>query len=169
MTINELIKLIEEYSINHGLDRSRTEYGQMRKTLEEIAELSIGILKGDRARTIDAVGYIFATLVMGNMHSSAKNQVNIADVIDEVRENEVLDDYNRGYQAKSVSRLFYSGYLLERGKFIHVDYYHKESIYNILHELLIVCAVWNLELEDCIKSAYKNISKFEEEVKEFTE
>lgn len=162
MRINELIKLIEEYSINHGLDRSRGEYGQMRKTLEEIAELSIGILKGDKSRIINGVGYVFATLVMGNMCSSAKNQVNIADVIDEVRENEVLDNYGRGYQAKSVSGLFYSGYRLENDSLMYIDYYRKDSIYDILHHLLIVCAVWDLELEDCIESAYKNISKFKD-------
>lgn len=164
MNLHELIKKIEQWAIDRGLDRSRTEYGQMRKTLEEIAELSIAILKGDLPRIIDGVGDVFKTLVIGNNYSFPRNKVNIADVVNEVREEEVLDDYNRGYQAKSVSRLFYSGRCLERGELIYRNYYHKESIYDIVHELLVVCAVWDLELEDCVESVYKKISKFEEEL-----
>ena len=162
MNLHELIKLIEQWAIDRGLDRSGTDYGQMRKTLEEIAELSMAILKGDLPGIIDGVGDVFISLVIGNMYSLPKNRVDVADVVDEVREEEVLDDYNRGYQAKSVSSLFYSGFRLQNDSLMYIDYFRKDSIYYILHDLLVVCAVWDLELEDCIESVCKKISKFEE-------
>lgn len=158
MTISELIKLIEQWAIDRGLDKNGTSYGQMRKTLEEIAELSIGILKGDLPAIIDGVGDTFVTIVVGNMHTVAKDKVDIERVIYDISENDYVENFGKGYQAKSVSGLFYSGYTLERSNIWNGDYYKESPVYNILYELLIVCYVWDLKLEDCIESAYKEIA-----------
>ena len=168
MTIKESIKLIEEWGIDHGLDKVWTDYWQVRKTLEKIAELSIGILKGDNPRIIDGVGGVFVTVVIGNMLSLDKNKVDITDVVDEIRENENLDDYDRGYQAKSVSGSFHSGYRLENDSIVRIDYYHKDSIYEILNNLLIVCAVLGLDLEDCVALVCEKIvTPKENDLKDF--
>lgn len=158
MNLNILIKKIEQWGKYCGLCGHGTDYEQMRKTLEKIAELSIGILKGDVPNIIDGVGDVFVTVVIGNMLSLDKNKVDITDVVDEIRENENLDDYDRGYQAKSVSGLFHSVYRLENDSIVRIDYYHKDSIYEILHNLLIVCAVWGLDLEDCVALVCEKIA-----------
>ena len=157
MTIKESIKLIEEWGIDYSLDKVWTDYWQMRKTLEKIAELSIGILKGDEPRIIDGVGDVFLIVVIGNMLSLDKNRIDIADIVDEIRENENVDGYHHNYQAKSVGRLFHTGYRLENDSIIRMDHYHKGSTYEILENLLIVCTVWGLELEDCVELVCKKI------------
>lgn len=158
MTIQELIKLIEQWAIERDLDKMGTSHGQMRKTLEEIAELSVGILKRDLPAIIDGVGDVFVTVVIGNMQNPSEDKVDISEVVDKIREPGDVENYGKGYEAKSVSRLFYSGYELERSRIRRGDYYKHYPIYSLLCDLLIVCQVWGLELEDCIESAYNEIA-----------
>lgn len=67
MTIKELIKLIEQWAIDRGLDKNGTVKGQLIKTAEEVAELIIAISKDDMDGIKDAVGDVFITLVVGNL------------------------------------------------------------------------------------------------------
>ncbi|MBM0046853.1 MazG-like family protein [Anaerococcus sp. mt242] len=158
MTIQELIKKIEQWAIDRGLDKNGTSHGQLRKTLEEIAELSIGILKADLPAIIDGVGDVFVTVVIGNMQNLIEDKVDIIKLVDEIRASGETENYGKGYEAKSVSRLFYSGHELERSRIRLGDHYKEYPVESLLFDLLVVCQVWGLELEDCIESAYNEIS-----------
>ena len=67
MRIQELIKLIEQWAIDRGLDKNGTVEGQLIKTAEEVAELIIGISKDDVDMIKDSIGDVFVTLVVGYM------------------------------------------------------------------------------------------------------
>ena len=69
MRIQELIKLIEQWAIDRGLDKNGTVEGQLIKTAEEVAELIIGISKDDVDMIKDSIGDVFVTLVVGYMLS----------------------------------------------------------------------------------------------------
>lgn len=65
MSLKELIKLIEQWAIDRGLDKNGTVEGQLIKTAEEVAELIIAISKNNVKDIKDAIGDVFVTLVVG--------------------------------------------------------------------------------------------------------
>ena len=75
MNIQELIKKIEQWAIDRGLNKNGTVEGQLIKTAEEVAELIIGISKDDIDVIKDSVGDVFVTLVVGNLISEKKKSL----------------------------------------------------------------------------------------------
>jgi len=73
MEMQKLIELIEQWAINRGLDKNGTVEGQLIKTAEEVAELIIGISKGNLKLIKDSVGDVFVTLVIGSLLQGSKN------------------------------------------------------------------------------------------------
>ena len=59
MTIQELIKKIEQWAIDRELDKNGTVEGQLIKTAEEVSELIIGMSKGN---LLETVSYTHLTL-----------------------------------------------------------------------------------------------------------
>ena len=101
---------------------------------------------------------VFVTVVIGNMQNLIEDKVDIIKLVDAIRASGETENYGKGYEAKSVSRLFYSGHELERSRIRLGDHYKEYPVESLLFDLLVVCQVWGLELEDCIESAYNEIS-----------
>ena len=147
MKIQELIKLIEQWAIDRGLDKNGTVEGQLIKTAEEVAELIIGISKDNVKEIRYGVGDVFVTLVIGYMPDKNPDLVEI---------------YQRVERSSTVH---------SKRKFDLIDFLHgslhsllaAESYTNLelsflLESLLDVCEWYELDFVYCIESAYKEIA-----------
>ena len=146
MTINELIKLIEQWAIDRGLDKNGTVKGQLIKTAEEVAELIIGISKDDIDVIKDSIGDVFVTLVIGCL-------IEVEDL-----------DWNKKYEL--VMRTF-PNYKFKKSEIIYdlVDslncLYEKDyawMAYPLTVTLKFICDFYDLKLIDCVESAYNEIA-----------
>lgn len=154
MTINELIKLIEQWAIDRGLDKNGTVEGQLIKTAEEVAELIIGISKDNIDVIKDSVGDVFVTLVIGNMLTNIKVHP-YADSI----EFEDMIKYHGVLQSKSISGKYnIIKCIVNDLTSIMEDNCYKVGISDLWMNLNGVCLMYNLLPIDCIESAYKEIA-----------
>lgn len=146
MTINELIKLIEQWAIDRGLDENGTVEGQLIKTAEEVAELIIGISKDDIDVIKDSVGDVFVTLVVGNMLNK-KYDINIC--IDKAKES-------RMWPKRKVDLIHF---IIQQIKSLLVyERYMDFEISSIIECLMDICDWYELDFTDCVESAYKEIA-----------
>ena len=154
MTIQKLIKLIEQWAKDRELDKHGTVEGQLIKTAEEVAELIIGISKDDIEVIKDSVGDVFVTLVIGNMLTNLKvhpygNPIAFEDML----------KYHGGLQSKSISSKYniIKCIVNDLTSIIENNCY-KVEISDLWMDLNGVCLMYNLLPIDCIESAYKEIS-----------
>ena len=146
MKMQKQIKLIEQWAIDRGLDKNGTVEGQFFKTAEEVAELIIGISKGNLKLIKDSVGDVFVTLVVGCL-------IEGEDI-----------DWDKKYRLAMETSFKYN---LDKSTMI----YDLVNSLNYLNEydyawmalpltitLKFICDFYNLELIDCIGSAYKEIA-----------
>lgn len=161
MSLKELIKLIEQWAIDRGLDKNGTVEGQLIKTAEEVAELIIAISKDDMDGIKDAVGDVFVTLVVGNMLS---------------RNFDFFEFYWQGFCAwhkdlygrsirptivitDSEDNLKVIHYLTRQIGDMNIFREYKEHICSgVIFGLLKVVALYDLDFIDCVESAYKEIA-----------
>lgn len=61
--MNELIKQVEEWSKNKGLDKAESSK-QMLKTVEEIGEVASALARGQRDELRDGIGDVIVTLII---------------------------------------------------------------------------------------------------------
>mgnify|MGYP002713446067 CR=1 FL=1 len=142
----KLIKLIEQWAIDRGLDKNGTVEGQMIKTAEEVAELIIGISKDDIDVIKDSIGDVFVTFVIGNMI--------------EGKYTDWDEDFNLALKTV-LSDVFTKGKLVyDLAELLNdlPDYGYSSSAYPMLYILANTCAEYELKLIDCIESAYKEIA-----------
>ena len=153
MKIQELIKLIEQWAIDRGLDKNGTVQGQLIKTAEEVSELIIGISKDDIDLIKDSVGDVFVTLVIGNMLTNLKvrlydNPIAFEDMI----------KYHGVLQSESIS----SKYNIIKRIVNDFTSIMENNCYKRISDLWMdlngVCLMYNLLPIDCIESAYKEIA-----------
>lgn len=146
MTINELIKLIEQWAINRGLDINGTVEGQIIKTAEEVAELIIAISKNDVEAIKDAVGDVFVTLVIGCL-------IEGGDL-----------DWDKKYK---LAMRTCPNYTFKKSEIIYdlvddINYLYKKDYawmaYPLTVTLKFICDFYDLKLIDCVESAYKEIA-----------
>ena len=146
MKIQELIKKIEQWAIDRGLDKNGTVEGQVIKTAEEVAELIIGISKDDIDVIKDSIGDVFVTLVVANL---LKPKIKIDLVL-----VELYSYYPEGVISKKnlVTSLF------GRTSYMLSSQYSSVHVEGILIDLLFVCNTYNLKFEECVEAAYKEIA-----------
>lgn len=148
MTIQELIKLIEQWAIDRGLDKNGTVEGQLIKTAEEVAELIIGISKDDIDVIKDSIGDVFVTLVVGNLISEKKENL-----------EKVMVDLYEFRQVPYLDSKFEAIKLL---MFVYSDLMAAENYNSWLHEkvntIIMVTELYNLDFTECVESAYKEIA-----------
>ena len=146
MTLKELIKKIEQWAIDRGLDKSGTVEGQLIKTAEEVAELIIGISKDDIDVIKDSIGDVFVTLVVGNMLNK-KYDINIC--IDKAKES-------RMWPKRKVDLIHF---IIQQIKSLLVyERYMDFEISSIIECLIDICDWYELDFTDCVESAYKEIA-----------
>lgn len=154
MTIPELIKKIEQWAIDRGLDKNGTVEGQLIKTAEEVAELIIGISKDDIDVIKDSIGDVFVTLVVGNLIYNKQVQPYADDV-----------PFGRLLQADGVLRAITisSKYQMIRNlstslNSLLIDENYYSSTSDLWMDLNGVCLMYGLIPSKCIEGAYKEIS-----------
>lgn len=147
MNLDKLIKLIEQWAIDRGLDKNGTVEGQLIKTAEEVAELIIGISKDDIDVIKDSVGDVFVTLVVGNM---LDNKHDFLMMLAKAQGRFKMNPESKFRLTHFVVHWLYL--LLSFG-----NYTEYESM-GLLDCLFDVCGWYELDLADCVESAYKEIA-----------
>lgn len=146
MEIQKLIKLIEQWAIDRGLDKNGTLEGQLIKTAEEVAELIIGISKDDKELIKDSTGDVFVTLVVGNMLNK-KYDINIC--INKAKES-------RMWPKRKVDLIHF---IIQHIKSLLVyERYMDFEISSIIECLMDICDWYELDFTDCVETAYKEIA-----------
>lgn len=149
MTIQELIRLIEQWAIDRGLDKNGTVEGQLIKTAEEVAELIIGISKDDVDVIKDSIGDVFVTLVVGNL---IDNQLNIVNLCNHALENKWI--YSSKFDAVADLIDALKDFFKDEG----LDGYTPFVVHGMFYTLISICLSYNLDFIDCVESAYKEIA-----------
>lgn len=146
MTIQELIKNIEQWAIDRGLDKNGTVEGQLIKTAEEVAELIIGISKDNVKEIRDAIGDVFVTLVIGNMF---EKQTSIDDF------EEFSQSIKTAIHGKidAISELNH-----DLSSFYFIARYGRGAIRSIMLSLVRIANAYHLDFADCVEHAYKEIA-----------
>ena len=148
MTIQELIKKIEQWAIDRELDKNGTVEGQLIKTAEEVSELIIGMSKGNLLEIKDAIGDVFVTLVVGNMIDM---HFDINDIY-EIANSGSLMSIRRKYDLiHFATQKIYELTSAER--------YTKGHVGFMIENLLDVCEWYELDFIDCVESAYNEIAE----------
>ncbi len=148
MTIQELIKLIEQWAIDRGLDKNGTVEGQLIKTAEEVSELIIAISKNNVKDIQDAIGDVFVTLVVGNLISEKKkNLENIMVDLYEFRQVPYLDSK---FEAIKLLMFDYSDLMAAKN--------YNSWLHAKVNTIIMVAELYNLDFVECIEAAYEEIS-----------
>lgn len=146
MNLNELIKKIEQWAIDRGLDKNGTVEGQLIKTAEEVAELIIGISKDNIDVIKDSVGDVFVTLVIGNMF---EKQTSIDD----------FKEFTQGIKTATKSKIDAMSELNNAlSHFYYITRYGRGAIRCLTLTIIEITNYYNLDFTDCVESAYKEIS-----------
>lgn len=61
--MNELIKQVEQWSINKGLDKAESSK-QFLKVVEEVGEVAAALARNDKAALRDAIGDVVVTMII---------------------------------------------------------------------------------------------------------
>lgn len=154
MTIQELIKLIEQWAIDRDLDKNGTVEGQLIKTAEEVAELIIGISKDDIEVIKDSIGDVFVTLAVGNLIYNKQIQPYAEDVnlVDLLKSNGVLEAGTISSKYKIIKTL--SKHLSS----LLIDQNYLSTPSSLWMDLNGVCLMYGLIPSECIEGAYNEIA-----------
>lgn len=145
--MHKLIKLIEQWAIDRGLDKSGTVEGQFFKTAEEAAELTIGISKDDIDVIKDSIGDVFVTLVVGNL---LDKQFDVMSIYDGASNNSTMR------ARRKIDLIHFLTKLLRM--LLSMESYTSYTCGHLIECLLDVCEWYDLDFTDCVESAYNEIS-----------
>ena len=148
MTINELIKLIEQWAIDRELDKNGTIEGQLIKTAEEVAELIIGISKDDIDVIKDSIGDVFVTLVVGNLISEKKK--NLEKIMVDLYEFRQVPYLDSKFEAIKLLMFDYCDLMAAKN--------YNSWLHAKVNTIIMVAELYNLDFVDCVESAYKEIA-----------
>lgn len=149
MEMQKLIKLIEQWAIDRGLDKKATVMGQILKTTEEGAELLIGISKGNKELIKDSIGDVFVTLVIGNMIGRNYDILSIYNGAKATANKMSLKD-NKIYYMSHITGHMWDLFLLNN--------YSVGFLHEIIRTLAITARYYGFTLEECVAAAYKEIA-----------
>lgn len=160
MNLDKLIKLIEQWAIDRGIDKNGTVEGQFFKTAEEAAELTIGISKDDIDVIKDSIGDVFVTLVVGNM---IDNRFDIYSMyLEAISRKERHLDFERiqtRLRAKLKGEKSISiGYLSSIPFWIYCYGYDQHWTTHTIDMLDTISEYYGLKLEECVEYAYHEIA-----------
>lgn len=148
MKIKELIKLIEQWAIDRGLDKNGTVEGQLIKTAEEVAELIIGISKDDIDVIKDSIGDVFVTLVIGNLISEEKKD--LEQIMIDLYEFRKVPYLDSKFEAIKLLMFDYSDLMTAKN--------YNSWLHAKVNTIIMVAELYNLDFVDCVESAYKEIA-----------
>ena len=140
----ELQANIIDWAKERELDTKGTVQGQKMKTIEELAELLIGISKDNKEVIKDSIGDVAVTLIIGNM---------LGDKLDIVKIYEKISGFFAFKDKGEVISI-----LVNKMQDICFGGYSKSHLLSILTTLKSVAKFYDLEFLDCLESAYNEIA-----------
>lgn len=158
MTIKELIKLIEQWAIDRGLDKNGTVEGQLIKTAEEVAELIIAISKNNVKDIKDAIGDVFVTLVVGNLLSGCWESDKMSDFTLQLSHRKKDLTPGDKFRLFKVLSADLKELMFERDSFWIKEGYSTGAVGQTICTLFWVSNYYKLNLTDCVESAYNEIA-----------
>lgn len=147
MEMQELIKLIEQWAIDRGLDKNGTIEGQLIKTAEEVSELIIGISKDDIDVIKDSVGDVFVTLVIGNMLDKRFDMYKLMESLD----RRLLMEPIKIIDLVSFN-IHYLNLILKN------EAYSQFETWGLIEGLTVISDWYELDFVECVESAYNEIA-----------
>lgn len=158
MEMHKLIKLIEQWAIDRGLDKSGTVEGQFFKTAEEAAELTIGISKDDIDVIKDSIGDVFVTLVVGNLLSGCWESDKMSDFTLQLSHRKKDLTPGDKFRLFKVLSADLKELMFERDSFWIKEGYSTGAVGQTICTLFWVSNYYKLNLTDCVESAYNEIA-----------
>lgn len=148
--MQKLIELIEQWAIERGLDKNGTVEGQLIKTAEEVAELIIGISKGNLKLIKDSIGDVFVTLVIGYMLNQSDNKSFLYHCVEYAKHDSTMRP------SRKFDLLYFINYSLN--DLLDDEDYNEYVVANLVECLIDVSDWYKLDFTDCVESAYKEIA-----------
>lgn len=146
--MQRLIKLIEQWAIDRGLDKNGTVEGQLIKTAEEVSELIIAISKNNLNDIRDAIGDVFVTLVVGNLISEEKK--NLEQIMIDLYEFRKVPYLDSKFEAIKLLMFDYSDLMAAKN--------YNSWLHAKVNTIIMVAELYNLDFVDCVEVAYKEIA-----------
>lgn len=147
--MQELNGKLIQWAKDREIDKYGTIEGQVKKTVEELAELIIGICKDDKEMIKDAIGDVYVTLVIGNM-------------LDEkylLNELSTFTEHSVSITGIKFNEYRVNTYAIETMKNIFVEQRYSVDILSFTLLILFeACKTYKLTLKECVESAYAEIS-----------
>lgn len=148
--IKDLDEKIMSWARCRDLDKKGTVEGQAIKTAEEVAELIIGLSKDDKDKIIDSIGDIYITLVVGNL-IQGKGDFERAFNRAEIDSKNTVGHYGAPDKAEQIINLMMAT------KEVLILGYTTHTISFLLMVIMIVAGENQLNLKNCVESAYQEI------------
>ncbi len=148
--IKDLDEKIISWARWRSLHKKGTVEGQVIKTAEEVAELIIGLSKDDKDKIIDSIGDVYVTLVVGNL-IQGKAVFERAFKRAEVDSKNIVGHYGAPDKAEKIINLMMAT------KEVLILGYTTHTISFLLMVIMIVAGENQLNLKNCVESAYQEI------------
>ena len=148
--IKDLDEKIISWAMWRGLHKKGTVEGQAIKTAEEVAELIIGLSKNDKDKIIDSIGDVYVTLVVGNL-IRGKADFEKAFKRAETDSKNIVGHYGAPDKAEQIINLMMAT------KEVLILGYTTHTISFLLMVIMIVAGENQLNLKNCVESAYQEI------------
>lgn len=142
-TFKELNSLIIDWAKERELDTKGTVQGQKMKTIEELAELIIGISKDNKEIIKDSIGDVAVTLIIGNMLDGKHNMIRLYNAASDIK-------FPRLGKVNKIS------WVINRLEYT-LSAYSRVYLHNTLQGLVEIANDYDLEFLDCLESAYNEI------------
>ena len=143
--MNELVKLVQDWSINKDLDKADSR-GQYLKVMEESGEIAAAMARSDLKEIKDGIGDTVVTLII----FAQQNDISC-------RYNPVLPSNMSGLNKITTyarSAAVCSGLILEPSKSDFI----KERINDAIDLLNQLAKLYDWDLKECLQAAYNEIS-----------
>lgn len=149
--MREINALIVEWAKLRNLHKLGTVESQKVKTIEEFAELIIGISKSNIDVIRDSIGDIYVTLVVGNL--LLKEELDLIKLCDMASKNYETVTFNLDRAKKNTQLEMAISCMRE---FIFIGY-NPHSIPLTIMYLMALSDLYDLPFEKCVESAYQEI------------
>lgn len=153
--MQELNNKIIEWAKERNIDKKGTVEGQVIKTIEETSELIKGICKDDIDLIKDSIGDVYVTLVIGNMLSVYKEN------LEHIVQAQHIRFENFGFN-RSVNKIQEKASHL-KGLNDYINYMVNNLCYGICLSgivawLIDIADYYNTTLKECVELAYNEIA-----------
>lgn len=148
--IKDLDEKIISWARWRDLHKKGTVDGQAIKTAEEVAELIIGLSKDDKDKIVDSIGDVYVTLVVGNL-IQGKADFEKAFKRAEIDSKNTVGHYGAPDKAEQIINLMMAT------KEVLILGYTTHTISFLLMVIMIVAGENQLNLKNCVESAYEEI------------